>query len=60
MSIEAKNLKDDLEYCDDKEPITFYLVNDDGSKIELDFEKTTSTAGGRAAIMWFKLMKKTI
>jgi len=46
-----------LRYSEDEEPLVCYVVEGDND-IDLDCSCATSTAGGRATILWFKYKDK--
>lgn len=60
LSLMAKNcgnvgdLKECLQYSEDEEPLTCYLEDENGNKTEIVCDGASSTAGGRATILWFK------
>jgi hypothetical protein len=49
-----KELRDLISSCEDEEPITCYLEDESGNKTEILVDGASSTAGGRATILWFK------
>jgi len=55
-----------LDCVEDEEPLTFYLERtrrdwlgrEKKERIEMKFDGASSTAGGRAAILWFDELKR--
>jgi len=45
-------LKELINCCDDEEPIT-YILEDDDKKTYIVLDGASSTAGGRAVNLWF-------
>ena len=48
------DVKELLKHSEDEEPLTCYLEDESGNKIEIVCDGASSTAGGRATILWFK------
>lgn len=48
------DVKELLKHSEDEEPLTCYLEDESGNKIEILVDGASSTAGGRATILWFK------